>query len=283
MSKWYSSSKKRGTTGGNTYAIVNGQTIEREKAVQVKNPRTGLQMAQRVKWANLVFFWTLSGLAMLKGFIDKKKNQSWFNAFMSLNLGVPGTYLTKAEAAAKTCIAAPYYVARGPLTHAPVDGFSNPDIEFVLTIGTTKPTTIGALSQLIINQWSGWENGDKLCVLATVPDSVDANVVTSFIKAELVLDVASTESLPIGFKIVGTGATESPYSFIFTTEDLGSSVYNSAAVVHTRKRANKISTSTEQMAVQNSAGDDHRTEVYKQTAITSYDADAPVFYDPDAE
>lgn len=283
MSKWYSSSKKRGTTGGNTYAIVNGQTIEREKAVQVKNPRTGLQMAQRVKWANLVFFWTLSGLAMLKGFIDKKKNQSWFNAFMSLNLGVPGTYLTKAEAAAKTCITAPYYVARGPLTHALIEEVASPDIEFALTIGTTKPTTIGAISQLITNQWPGWVNGDKLCVLATIPDAEDANVVKSFIKAELVLDVASDASLPLGFDILGGGTTENPYFFNFASDCFDISGFNSYAVVHTRKRANKISTSTEQMAVQNSAGDDHRTEVYKQTAITSYDADAPVFYDPDAE
>lgn len=283
MSKWYSSSKKRGTTGGNTYAIVNGQTIEREKAVQVKNPRTGLQMAQRVKWANLVFFWTLSGLAMLKGFIDKKKNQSWFNAFMSLNLGVPGTYLTKAEAAAKTCIAAPYYVARGPLSHAPISEITNPDIEFLLSIGTTKPTTIGALSLLIVNQWSGWVNGDKLCILVTVQDSVDNNVVTSFAKAELVLDVASTASLPLGFEIGGAGTTESPYIFNFSAAAAGVQDFNSAAVVHTRKRANKISTSTEQMVIVNEAGNDHRTEVYKQTAITSYDADAPVFYDPDAE
>lgn len=283
MSKWYSSSKKRGTTGGNTYAIVNGQTIEREKAVQVKNPRTGLQMAQRVKWANLVFFWTLSGQAMLKGFIDKKKNQSWFNAFMSLNLGVPGTYLTKSEAAAKTCIAAPYYVARGPLSAVSINISDNTEALSDLVVGSSIPQTLGALSLAIIANNSGWQNGDKLCLLAAEANPNDTSVVSSFVKLDFVLDVSSEAACPAFVSFVRLTESSTVYNLVFWKPGTSDFNLNSATFVHTRKRANKILTSTQKMVIYGTAGNDHRTDVYKQTAITSYDADAPVFYDPDAE
>lgn len=283
MSKWYSSSKKRGTTGGNTYSIVNGQTIEREKAVSVKNPRTALQMSQRVKWANLIFFWTLSGEAMLKGFINKLKNQSWFNAFMSLNLGQPGTYLTKQEADAKTCIAAPYYVARGPLSPANIVSVNPGYIIAGLNLGTTAIDTFGKLSSAIINNNAGWQNGDKLCCLVTKGLYDSLGIVRNFDRKDLVLDVNSAAALPSFLSVRGEGTTQNPYVIQIAFNNQTEEGINSAALVHTRKVANKISTSTQKMQILSTSGDDHRTEAYKQQAIASYETEPAVFYDPDAE
>ena len=283
MSKWYSSSKKRGTTGGNTYSIVNGQTIEREKAVSVKNPRTALQMSQRVKWANLIFFWTLSGEAMLKGFINKKRNQSWFNAFMSLNLGQPGTFLTKQEADAKTCIAAPYYVARGPLSPVPFVYDDNTAIIINVEVGSTEPTTLGALSSLFVNQLNGFQNGDKICVINAVKDNATSSIIRAIEKFEFVLNTESSSSLPSFVNIPGSGTSQDPFILKFKLDGGIGDGCNSVAVVHTRKVANKVQTSTAKMLISGTAGDDHRTDAYKAQAIASYETEPAVFYDPDAE
>lgn len=116
---WLRGAKKR--LGGTVVYTSNGQTIQRELASSVSNPRTLAQMRQRVRWANLVSFYRTNKPWMRYAFESKLRTQSEYNKLMSLNVAASTIYLTKQEAAGGACIVAPYIVTQGTL----------PSIEFV--------------------------------------------------------------------------------------------------------------------------------------------------------
>lgn len=111
---WLRQSKQK-LAGAVTYQL-KGQTIAREQAANVANPRTTAQMNQRVRLANLVNFYRANRPWMHRGaFESKKRTWSDYNAFVSLNIQGSNIALTKAEAAAGACVAAPYVLTRGTL------------------------------------------------------------------------------------------------------------------------------------------------------------------------
>ena len=110
---WLKNQRKR-LAGAVIYQAM-GQTRSRELAPQVSNPRTQAQMAQRVRWANLVSFYRANKSWMKYAFETKTQNQSEYNKFMSLNVASSQVYLTKSEAASGACVLAPYIVTQGSL------------------------------------------------------------------------------------------------------------------------------------------------------------------------
>ena len=87
-----------GRLGQNVYYTAYSETRSRKLAASVTNPRTQAQMLQRVRWANLVNFYRVNKEWMKYAFETKKKNQSEYNKFMSLNVASSPIYLTKQEA-----------------------------------------------------------------------------------------------------------------------------------------------------------------------------------------
>lgn len=120
-SMWLKGAKKR--LGGTVIYQAMGQTRQRELAAEVSNPRTELQMGQRVKWANLVNLYRANRSWMKYAFETKKSNQSEYNKFMSLNVTNSRIYLAKQVANAGGCIVDSYVITQGSL----------PSIEFVKT------------------------------------------------------------------------------------------------------------------------------------------------------
>lgn len=111
---WLRQSKQK-LAGAVTYQL-KGQTIAREQAANVANPRTTAQMNQRVRLANLVNFYRANRPWMHRGaFESKKRTWSDYNAFVSLNIQGSNIALTKAEAASGACVAAPYVLTKGTL------------------------------------------------------------------------------------------------------------------------------------------------------------------------
>lgn len=122
----------RKRVGGSVYYQAMGQTRQRELAASVTNPRTQSQMNQRVKWANLVSLYRANRSWMKYAFETRKRNQSEYNKFMSLNVADSRIYLTKPVANAGGCVVDTYLITQGSL----------PSIEFV-------PTTNGYFSSNI--------------------------------------------------------------------------------------------------------------------------------------
>jgi hypothetical protein len=160
-----------GRLGGSVYYMLKGQNIAREKAPEVSNPRTATQMRQRMQWANLVAMYKcLQPYLGKKAFQNKPATWSDYNAFMSANLGATTVYMTKEMVQHGNAILAPYKVTEGSLPTiggAYRDGSNafDTDINLGGNFVFDDTTTIGALSERIIGNNAGWQNGDQLGII----------------------------------------------------------------------------------------------------------------------
>lgn len=193
---WLRKSKKR-LAGVVLYQAME-QTRARELATSVSNPRTQSQMAQRVKWSQLVAFYRANADWMKYAYETKTPQQSEYNKFMQLNTANSTIYMTKEQASFGACVVMPYVMTQGSL----------PSINFTEESGSwpsniyypsgsflLESTTISEFSQKLISQNPAMRNGDQLSFVRFTQEE-DWNTGYPFVqvrKYELVLDITSTE------------------------------------------------------------------------------------------
>ena len=160
---WLRGAKQK--LGGVVLYQAQGETRMRELAASVANPRTEKQMAQRVRWANLVNFYRANRNWMQRAFENKPENNTDYNRFMSLNGGNSTIYLTKQEANAGACIVSNYRVTDGTLNSIEVSASGGNWITNIWT-GTlaalTSSTTVGQFAQALLSSNAGLRTGDQL-------------------------------------------------------------------------------------------------------------------------
>lgn len=185
---------------------LKGQTIQREKAAQVANPRTNAQMDQRVKLANLVNFYRANKAWMAKGAFETKK-QTWsdYNAFVSTNLAGNKVYLNKEEASKGCAVVAPYIVTKGTLP-SPVVVNSSTAVVIAVSASAT-PTNWGQMSTAIIATYPGLQNGDQLSIVNLAQGENEGSPFVSVNPIEVILD--TTSDATIASKLPGWTASES--------------------------------------------------------------------------
>lgn len=190
---WLRQSKQK-LAGAVTYQL-KGQTIAREQAATVANPRTTSQMEQRVKLANLVNFYRVNKSWMAKGsFETKERTWSDYNAFVHANIGANKVALTKTQASMGCCVAAPYLVTQGTLPE--LDVYTRGNNVGISIPTSTAPTTWGALSAAIIAAYPALMNGDQLSIISY--QQVEPNEGEPYLRVtpkELFLDTSSTAAL----------------------------------------------------------------------------------------
>ena len=79
--------KGKGSAGNITVNQLKGQTILKQKASMVANPRTVAQVAQRDMVSRAVFFWQLFGNVLKSGWTSLLPFCSEYNTFVSTNSG----------------------------------------------------------------------------------------------------------------------------------------------------------------------------------------------------
>lgn len=142
-----------GKLGQNVYYDVSGETRSRSLAGSVSNPRTQSQMGQRVRWANLVNLYRANASWMKYAYETRKKNQSEYNKFMSLNVSTSPVYLTKQLASVGACIVYPYTMTQGSLPSIEVvklSGYWQTNIYLPTTFTLNDSTTIAAFSEALL-------------------------------------------------------------------------------------------------------------------------------------
>lgn len=144
---------------------AQGETRFRELAASVRNPRTEKQMAQRVRWANLVNFYRANRNWMQRAFENKPQNNTDYNRFMSLNGGTSEIYLTKQEANAGACVVNNYRVTDGTLNAIEVTASGSNWVTNIWTgelAALTSSTTVGAFAAALLSSNAGLRTGDQL-------------------------------------------------------------------------------------------------------------------------
>lgn len=157
--------KARGSVGAVTYYVANGQQIAREKATEVKNPKSSAQSAQRMKMSPAQkMFEALSGIV----------NHSWQGVkygtasrqkFMSEAMKQNGgPYVVKGTT---TFVPGTYLIADGSLPE--IKGkFYNDNEGFITNLFMDGYNTRADFVNKIINNNPNFEIGDKLTFIAIV-------------------------------------------------------------------------------------------------------------------
>lgn len=252
-----SSQRRVGRVGSDTYYVANGQQIVRQ-AQNNSNygesaSRSEAQQKRRVRWANLVNTYKRCSSWMKACFETKKRNESDYNKFMSVNMANANICLTKDMAASDCCVLDTFIVSQGSLSPISLtydDGLIVSDLR-ISRYESIK--SIADLTAQIIANNPGWSDGDGIGLISFYGSS-RKNGYTGFgtIYDEIVLDSRDVNQVE---------TQEDLFSISFENNRLCIESWPdwqdedgdwSVVLIHTRK-ASKTLVSTQQLEIGNMA------------------------------
>lgn len=265
-----------GKVGDLVFYRDGGEQRTRTRVIP-KNPRSPLQMAQRVRIANVSAMYRLLAPIVRDSFSNRPSNQSGYNAMASSAIEL-SPYLTREMANADAVIPMPAVISRGILSALPLEIGANGVYAALLPVAgwdDSAPSTVGALSALILDAYPALQNGDILTFVGlnfsqSEAGEVDVyNAVSDF--KSLTLDSTSEEPLPTGFNAPST-AGQLPVA-VFSEGSSAESVVAAGVVVSRVDESGSLQTSFSRLllnAPAQSLYDGYRTEQALQDAIISY-------------
>lgn len=185
--------------GGVVFYTRSGETVARELAPAVSNPRTEVQMQQRIKLANVVAAYKANKSWMAGAFEDKAEKESDYNAFVRFNLTDSRVALNKSQSAAGAAIVAPYKISSGSIPS--IDCTSQTTgVRTNLYTGAliiTQNTTVGQFSAALMSNNNGIVRDMQLSLIVNIQRS-DGNLVRPYIVCrayELIINETNTKLL----------------------------------------------------------------------------------------
>ena len=274
--------RMEGSVGDLTFKSLNGQTVVSQKITEITNPRSDRQMRTRMKWNNIIKFY--SGIRPLIncGFENKPSICSDYNMFVKVNMQRTPIYLTKQAVAGGACIATAYQITQGSLPAIVVSGSGQngkTDIRLGgLTIGSN--TTVADFSAAVVNNNPDYRYGDQISFFL-VKQLVNANTsipYCQFSAAKVILDAANEDLL--------TDVTGGSTGFKAVDGNLGHSGNDGDCAygwVHSRKVDGKTLVSSQELLSANSIEAEYQGENAFMLARTSYGETREAFLVPDGE
>ena len=270
---WLRGSKKR--LGGSVLYQAMGQTRQRELAAEVRNPRTQSQMAQRVKWANLVNFYRANKSWMKFAYETKQTNQSDYNKFMSLNVANSRIYLPKSIASQGGCVVDAYIMTQGSLASIEILPAQNNWQTNINTPGLLEGVTtytVGEVSRAILGANPAVHEGDQLSFIRFTQQTNSVTGVPYVVirKYEVIINSNDLrmffDFMPDGILDFG-GAVGSEVMVIKNTGNAGGFL-----MCLSRTVGGKTFVSTQSIIVANNSDliDAYSSDAALQTAIDSY-------------
>lgn len=280
--KNFSQVDQSGRLGEQVFYVVNGETRSRKLAAKVNNPRTVQQMEQRTKWANLVNFYRANRDWMKYAFENKKRNQSDYNKFMSLNVASSRIYLPKSFANQGACIVDAYKMTQGSLpsieTTKTSTGWAT---NLYLTDANALPEnpTVGEVSRQLLEANPALREGDQLSFIRLTQQTNPVTGVPYVVvrKYEVLLNSSSVkffyDYMPIDYIVFDGGGT----THFIEVNDSGNA--GGFLVILSRTISGKTYVSSQNIIVANNAAliDAYSSSNAKQSAIDSYGESAEPF------
>lgn len=263
---------RRGSTKSQTYSVLKGQQITKDRVSEVSNPKSTNQMRQRALFATAVKFYKHANQRFFRfAFEDKKQTESEYNAFMRHNVQNSTIYeYSQSQREAFPAIGNGWVLTAGSLSNPQVSLSTNRVVLAVDGVAGTE-TTWGAVCALIIKMY-GLQAGDFITVVGvrSVAQSIDEEVTTNpyWDITQYVLDPSSTAEIPELISVAEDSVT-------FDADILADDACG-GAIVFSRDIAGsgvKVSTS---ILVNNSVAqsiyDASVNEAYRQQALNSWGA-----------
>lgn len=268
----------KGKVGATTYYVAESRQLARQAMNNsnygVNASRTDLQQARRVKWSNLVNFYSANKAWMKKAYEDLKPGVSIFNRFMQLNINGADIPLTKAQAQAKIWVADSYRVSQGsliPLQIAQGENYNTVKFTGIRVADSDvtdgKFATLGKFSTVLVNSGLGFADGDAIAFIqffgTTVAPGTEGVLPASYRYAEIVLDSSSTAQMPA--LVENLIADQGDLAFDPKDEAMIAFV-----AIHTRKSGGKLLVSTQDMFLTQNPDNAWTNSAQLSEAIKSY-------------
>ena len=280
--KNFSQVDQSGRLGEQVFYVVNGETRARKLAAKVNNPRTVQQMEQRTKWANLVNFYRANRDWMKYAFENKKRNQSDYNKFMSLNVASSRIYLPKSFANQGSCIVDAYTMTQGSLpsieTTKTSTGWAT---NLYLTDANTLPEnpTVGEVTRQLLAANPALREGDQISFIRLSQQTNPVTGVPYVVvrKYEVILNSSSVrffyDFMPIDY-IVFDGGTNPNRIEVNDSGNAGGFL-----VILSRTISGKTYVSSQNIVVANNTAliEAYSSSNAQQAAIDSYGESAEPF------
>lgn len=269
--------------GGIVLYTRSGETIARELAPSVSNPRTRVQMQQRVKLANVVAMYKANKFWMPGAFEDKAEKETDYNAFVRFNLTDSKVALTKDAAAAGAGVVAPYRISSGSLPEIELTG-SQVGVDTNLYLGSlviTDATTVGQISAALIANNNGLVKGMQLSLIVNLQRSNETTVRPYIVARayEMIIDETSSNLLSDYFPGGILKARQSDGSpLYFDGTNLGD---GAAAFILSQTISGKTKVSSQQMRMygNQSIYSIYTSAIAVESAIRSYGSNETRFLD----
>lgn len=256
----------KGKVGATTYYVADSRQLARQ-AMNNSNygsnaSRTDLQQERRVKWSNLVNFYSANKAWMKKAYEDLKPGVSIFNRFMQLNINNAQVALTRDEAQAKIWVPASYRVTQGSLL--PLRGGFDGGlfgIPMVTELTAADQTTVAQLSSAIIASNPQFANGDAIVFVAFsgtfgAPGDTTGLEPATYLYDEFVINTEDSSVMSVKYP-------NFTYSDSVFVNELSDGV-NAAVFIHTRKSGGKLYVSTQDIVLYES--EDSNAEAWRSSA-----------------
>lgn len=262
----------------------NGQTLIRELAASVSNPRTASQMTQRVRLSNCVAVYRANKFWMKYAFEDKKAKESDYNAFIGENISNNAVALTKSEVNAGAAVAAPYTITRGSL--GSIEQTLNvTDLDTNLYVTSeidTSTVSVGEFSRQLIAANNGIVEGMQLSFIANIQQRNNLTGVPYLVVRayEVIIDTTNNRQLSEYLPSAEMQVKESESGTFYlsmTTQTFGEGAF-AFVLSHTVGGVTRVSTQSLQL-VGNTVYNQHTTAGAWQAAIESYGESTETFLD----
>lgn len=274
VNNFYLRNQKKKLAGAVYYQAM-GQTRSRELRTEISNPRTQAQMEQRTKWANLVNFYRVNAPWMKYAYETKKRNQSEYNKFMSLNVPSARIYIPKNFASQGGCVVDAYQMTQGSLasiefTKSGTFWVSN--IILPSDFDLTEISTVGEVSAAILQMNPAIREGDQLSFIR-MTQQVNSNTGVPFVvvrKYEVIINSNDFRPFYDFMPADYVSATERSGTFSLAVEDSGNA--GGFLLILSRTISGKTYVSTQSVIVANNDAliSQYSSAAAQQAAIDSY-------------
>lgn len=271
-----------GLAGGKVGDLVfyrdGGEQRTRTRVIP-KNPRSPLQMAQRVRIANVAALYRLLAPIVRDSFSNRPSNQSGYNAMASGAIEL-SPFMTKEMANADAVLPMPAVIAKGILQSVDV----NPQVEgpnfpalVIPSLSGSSGATIGSVSTAILADYPSLQEGDKITIVALGFESDESFGFDLYKGASLIKEIVIDTTDSTTIQSVGGLAVEAGALIVEGVQSLasGSEVRAIAAVVSRVDGNGALQTSFARLELNGPATtiyNRYRTDEALQDAVASYNA-----------
>lgn len=269
----------KGRVGNMTFYVEGGRQLARV-AQNSSNygetaRRSEAQQGRRVRWANLVNFYKASKGWMAKAYETKKRTQSDYNKFMSLNINNARIFLTKQAAAMGACITDEFKISEGSLRTINIVKTGD-SWRTDINMGGLDPgdsTTVAEFSTAVINGNNYVHEGMQL-TFVSYQQTEFASGVPSVICTAYEVTIDETNNDPL-FAYIPSFAMELNGGFVGASAAIsrGCFAYIWSETINGSVRVSSQTLINNNQALINT----YSTEVAMRMAIASYGLDADVF------